>query len=90
MHDLVTVAGCSARSLHYGFRQHRGIGPMRYLRDYRLARSRADLLAAGRHHRAVTEIALDNGFTHLSKFAAAYRARYGETPSQTRKRCVGD
>jgi AraC-like DNA-binding protein len=29
----------------------------------------------------VTQVALDNGFSHLGRFSVAYRERYGETPS---------
>ena len=34
----------------------------------------------------VTEIAGTAGLTHLGRAAAAYRKRYGETPSQTLRR----
>jgi AraC-like DNA-binding protein len=31
----------------------------------------------------VSEVAYRWGFTHLGRFAGAYRARFGESPSQT-------
>jgi AraC-like DNA-binding protein len=31
----------------------------------------------------VTSVALDSGFAHLGRFAAAYRHHYGESPSET-------
>lgn len=85
MQDLVEVSDRSARSIHYSFRKLRGVSPMRYLRDYRLAMSRAALKQARAAGRSVTEIALACGFTHMSKFTAQYKARFGETPSQTRR-----
>lgn len=83
MRDLVRVSGCSARAIHHSFRKLRGVSPMRYLRDYRLAMSRDALLEARATGGSVTEIALSCGFTHMSKFTAHYKARFGETPSQT-------
>jgi AraC-like DNA-binding protein len=86
MADLVRISGCSARSIHYSFRKLRGVTPMEYLRDYRLAMSRQTLLQPSNAGRSITEIALSCGFNHMSKFTAHYKARFGETPSQTRRR----
>ena len=36
---------------------------------------------------SVTEIAVRFGFTHFGRFSSAYRARYGESPSTTLRRC---
>jgi AraC-like DNA-binding protein len=86
--DLVRAAGCSARSIYHGFKRHEGRTPMRYLRDYRLALSRDELLNADRTGRTVSETALSCGFTHMSKFAALYRQRFHESPSATRRRAL--
>jgi AraC-like DNA-binding protein len=48
----------------------------------RLDVARAALLAA-EPPRQVTVIALDCGFTHLSRFAEAYLRAFGERPSET-------
>jgi transcriptional regulator GlxA family with amidase domain len=37
---------------------------------------------------SVSAVALDCGFTHLGRFAIAYRARFGETPSATLRRAL--
>lgn len=79
--DIAEAAGRSARTVDEGFRRCLGVSPMTYVRDLRLERVRAALLTS---EATVSTIALDAGFTHLGRFAAAYRARFGELPSQTR------
>src|SRR5690606_7936493 len=78
--DLARAAGVSARRLQEAFREHVGATPMEYLRSVRLDRVREELR---RGDVAVTECAHRFGFTHLGRFAAAYRERFGELPSQT-------
>ena len=58
---------------------------MRYLHDARLACVREDLSRADTDE-SVTQIAMKWGFRHLGRFAVGYRNRFGETPSQTRRR----
>ena len=53
---------------------------MRYLQQCRLERARADLLDA---RASVTETAYRWGFGNLGDFAARYRERFGEKPSET-------
>jgi len=81
--ELLRAAGTSARTLQTGFARHRGTTPMRFLRDRRLDRARALLLK--RPDAQVTDIAAECGFTHLGRFAAGYRERFGESPSRTRR-----
>jgi AraC-like DNA-binding protein len=84
MEDIIQASGVSARSLYAGFRAHHDRAPMEFLKAYRLDLVRRELMQAARNGRSVTDIALGCGFNHLSKFAHDYRARFGETPSQTR------
>jgi AraC-like DNA-binding protein len=79
---VVAASGVSARTLFRGFRMVHGKGPIGWARDRRLERARSDLLAATEKLR-ICDIALRWGFTHLGHFCAAYRARYGQTPSQS-------
>ncbi len=82
--DLARLAGVSLRSLYAGFRRYRGIGPMECLKRVRLDRARADLLdRAPGGGTTVADVALRWGFGHLGRFAADYRARFGEPPSRT-------
>ena len=59
---------------------------MALVRERRLERTHAQLLAADPAVSSVTEIALNNGFSHLSRFSAAYRRRFAEYPSETLRR----
>lgn len=79
--DLAEVAGVGVRRLQQGFREHRGASPLTVLQQIRMARVHADLLA-GRGE-TVALVAGRWGFTHLGRFAAAYREQYGVSPSGT-------
>jgi len=78
--QLAQVAGVSLRSLYAGFKEFCGVSPMQYLKDLRLERARAELLAGSG---SVGSIALRWGFGHLGRFSADYRARFGESPSES-------
>ncbi|MCU1409258.1 MAG: AraC family transcriptional regulator, partial [Microbacteriaceae bacterium] len=54
-----------------------------YLRDFRLEQVHKELLAAEPGAVTVTEVAARWGFVHLGRFAAAYRQRFAERPSDT-------
>jgi transcriptional regulator GlxA family with amidase domain len=83
VHDLARTAGVSVRSLQEGFHQHTGMSPMTYLRRLRLARVHDDLRRLDGNVWTVTEIAHRWGFVHRGRFADAYRAQYGQSPSHT-------
>jgi AraC-like DNA-binding protein len=80
--ELARVAGTSVRTLHVMFQRHRKSTPMEFLRARRFEIARARL--ASHDPATIAEIALDCGFTHLGRFSTAYRARFGERPTQTR------
>lgn len=88
LRDLAGIAGVSERTLQAGFRRYRQTTPMEYLRDHRLDLAHQGLTASAVGGRSVTDIALACGFNHLGKFAKCYRARFGETPSETRRRVL--
>jgi AraC-like DNA-binding protein len=83
--DIAAAAGVPGRTLLQHFKDHRGVSPMRHLRDARLARVRDALLRAAPDD-SVTALATAWGFAHLGRFALEYRRRFGETPAQTRRR----
>ncbi|WP_329343419.1 AraC family transcriptional regulator [Streptomyces sp. NBC_01352] len=78
--DIAAAAGCSARTLHDYFQDGLHTSPMGYVRDLRLRRAHRELRNTGQ---PVTEVAYAAGFTHLGRFSAAYRKRFGVLPSET-------
>lgn len=82
---LCSVAGVGERALAKIFESRRGMSPMRYATERRLAAAHARLLRASAAD-VVTQIATDLGFTHLGRFSIAYRELFGESPSQTLRR----
>ncbi|HEY0531180.1 MAG TPA: AraC family transcriptional regulator [Actinoplanes sp.] len=81
--DLAAIAGVGVRVLQESFRQHVGMSPLTYLRRLRLDGVHAELSRSEPWEVSVSEVAFRWGFTHLGRFAGAYRARYGVAPSQT-------
>jgi AraC-like DNA-binding protein len=82
---IAAAVGVGPRALQLAFRQLRGASPRAVLAGIRLDLARARL-AAPDAAASVTDIALLCGFTHFGRFAAAYRARFGESPSETLRR----
>ncbi|WP_434713768.1 AraC family transcriptional regulator (plasmid) [Rhizobium sp. YTUHZ045] len=83
--EIAMAAKVSVRTLQQGFRQFRNTTPIAYLHEIRMAAAHRDLLESD-GTQAIAEIALRWGFTHLGRFAADYRKRFGLLPSQTVKR----
>jgi AraC-like DNA-binding protein len=85
MAEIAAHAGVSLRSLQVGFRRCRGTTLSARMQSLRLARFRAALIAA-QPGATVAGLAFAAGLGHLGRAAAAYRRRYGETPSETLRR----
>ncbi|KAA9110397.1 AraC family transcriptional regulator [Microbacterium rhizomatis] len=81
--ELASAVSVSVRGLQDGFRRSLGTTPMAYLRDLRLERVHAELADAVPATHSVTGVAARWGFVHLGRFAAAYRAQFSESPSET-------
>jgi AraC-like DNA-binding protein len=86
MNDVAEVAGVHARTLHKIFRQHFGESVTAFIQHQRLEQVQRRLLEADPQSSSVTDAAIENGFFHLSRFAAVYRCRFGEYPSETLRR----
>jgi AraC-like DNA-binding protein len=88
LETLAQVAGVPPRTLESHFRQFLGTTPLGWVRQARLALARRKLLQAGPQD-SVTAVALSSGFSQLGRFAAQYRQRFGELPSETLRRVRG-
>ncbi|VWB69885.1 AraC family regulatory protein [Burkholderia lata] len=84
--EIAAAADCSIRSLSRAFSAFRQTTPMQHLNHLRLEKIRTELISNVGSAATISTIALQYGFTHLSAFNLQYRRRYGETPSQTRRR----
>jgi AraC-like DNA-binding protein len=83
---LARAVHVSLRSLQAGFHKHVGKPPMTYLRDLRLRGIHAELVRAAPGATTVESVAYGWGMLHMGRFAAAYRRKFAEAPSQTLKR----
>lgn len=81
MEDLARSAGVSARTLHAHWKHQYGTTPMDWLRNLRLDTAREQLQSSP--HTPITDVALSCGFSHLGRFAAYYKDRFGELPRHT-------
>jgi AraC-like DNA-binding protein/tetratricopeptide (TPR) repeat protein len=83
MPQLVKASGMSQRTLHRQFRRILGTTPLAYLRLIRLVAAHDRLMEPDSG--SVSDIAVQVGCTHLGRFAADYRRRFGQLPSATRQ-----
>ncbi len=81
--DLADIAGVGSRALQQSFARYVGMPPMTYLRQVRLSLVHDSLRVADPGATTVAQVAYRYGFTHLGRFAAAYRERYSVAPSET-------
>jgi AraC-like DNA-binding protein len=59
------------------------MGPIRFLTLRRMHLVHRALLRADSSKSTVTQIVTDHGFWELGRFSVAYRALFGESPSET-------
>ncbi len=84
--EVASAAGVSGRALQMAFRRFRDTTPMAHLRALRLDMARSELIRAGLFGGSVASVAIAHGFGSLSRFAADYKARFHESPSETIRR----
>jgi AraC family ethanolamine operon transcriptional activator len=80
--DIASAVGISGRTLNAVCNALFGMSPHQYLRQRRLYRVRAAILAS-RGQGLVKQCALSYGFWHLGQFARDYWLTFGETLAQT-------
>jgi transcriptional regulator GlxA family with amidase domain len=88
--DLCKAIGVPERTLRACCAEFLGMSPIRYLRLRRLGIVRAALRHADPATANVSDIARRHGFLQLGRFAAQYRAVFGEAPSTTLQRAPRD
>lgn len=81
--DLCEASGVGMAWLHRCFVEIYGCPPYELLRAYRLTSARERLLDREERIGLVKEVAFSFGFKNTGRFAADYRARFGENPSDT-------
>lgn len=86
--EVANALRVSLRSLELGFRETRSMTPTQAHRRIRLDAARGAFLNPT-PSTSVTAVALSCGFLHLARFSGYYQQTFGETPSQTLRRCRG-
>ena len=81
--ELCRALKVSRRSLHRAFADKLGIGPVAYLPSRRLSAIRSVLTRPDPAATSIGDLAFEYGFPEPGRFAAYYRAHFGETPSET-------
>lgn len=84
--DLCRAVDVSERTLQYAFKELMGMTPVAYLKQVRLHRVRQSLRGATHATTTVSKEALRWGFWHFGDFSRAYKALFGELPSDTLRR----
>jgi AraC-like DNA-binding protein len=82
------ILGVGERTLERAFHEHLGVNPRAYERERRLRAAHGLILTQG-DRLSITDIAMSFSFWHLGRFAGAYSALFGCSPSETRRRIWG-
>ena len=88
--EICAAIGVAERTLRAACEEHLGMGPVRYLSLRRMHLVRRALLRADPATVTVTRLATDHGFWELGRFSVAYRALFGESPSEWLRRPADD
>ncbi|MBN9512540.1 MAG: AraC family transcriptional regulator [Alphaproteobacteria bacterium] len=80
--EVAVEAGLSVRSLHTLFVKFRGMSPSEFIRERRLIGIR-NALRHAKSNATISEVATFWGYHNFGNFAAAYKKRFGELPSET-------
>jgi AraC-like DNA-binding protein len=87
--EIRAVLGVSDRMLRSLCEKHLGVSPSSYLRLRRMQQVHRALRSENPDAASVAEVARRYGVRDLGRFAASYRAFYGELPSATLRRGAG-
>lgn len=81
--DVARAIGVSRARLYAIFEPCGGVAE--YIREMRLRRAFADLVAPSRLHRGIADIAYSLGFSDPAHFSRVFKRRYGLSPSDARQ-----
>jgi AraC-like DNA-binding protein len=84
--DLCRATNVAERSLLRAFHKLFGIGPTQYIKLRRLNKVHHELQVCDCKETSVTMAMRDCGVTEFGRFAGAYKALFGECPSETLRR----
>jgi len=87
--DIASLCGISKKSVFNTFRKELGITPMAYVRSIKLELVYKDLSERGKV-KSITEVAVSYGFLNVGRFSGYYRDCFGELPSETIRRSLGN
>lgn len=85
MHELCSVTGKSERTLQRSFKAHYNITLSDFIKTHRLHQVRRELNQPHTFTNT-TQVALNHGFSHLSRFSQEYKKLFGESPVVTMKK----
>ena len=83
MEDLCRYTGVSISTIQRSFSEYFQMSPFEYIKARRLNAARQALVAGDSSRNSVTQIAIENGFTHLGRFSNDYHEHFNELPRQT-------
>jgi transcriptional regulator GlxA family with amidase domain len=83
---MAQAVGASQKTLELAFRDVLRTTPGKYLVLNRLNQAHHSLAYADKSSTRVIDVAMSLGFSHMGRFAGAYRVLFGELPSQTLER----
>ena len=86
MTEICSTLGVSAQTLRLSCEEQLGMGPAEYVYRRRMQLAHGELRHGNHDTATISAVARTYGFRGLGRFAAGYRALYGELPSATLRR----
>lgn len=83
MEDLCRMTGVGLRSLQRYFKGYFDLSIAEYIKSTRLNNANRELKKAHPSECTVTQIAMQNGFSHLGRFSIEFHNRFGQSPRHT-------
>jgi len=80
--DIACAVGQTVRTMHNAIVATNGVSLKKFIQRYKLWSVHHFLMEADEDV-LIKTVALDHGFWHLGRFAQAYHAQFGESPSET-------